>query len=63
MLNYIERNVPAGVGIEVKSFKLVRFPKEIRVSENERVRVNKRPIFSNMLYFTESRLLLKKCSA
>ena len=33
MLNYIERNVPAGVGIEVKSFKLVRFPEDLRVSE------------------------------
>merc|ERR1712227_176315 len=29
ILNYIERNVPAGVGIEVKSFKLVQFPAEL----------------------------------
>jgi len=29
MLNYIERNVPAGVGIEVKSFKLAQFPAEL----------------------------------
>ena len=31
ILNYIERNVPAGVGIEVKSFKLVQFPAELEV--------------------------------
>merc|ERR1719370_1515323 len=29
ILNYIERNVPAGVGIEVKSFKLAQFPAEL----------------------------------
>jgi len=29
ILNYIERNVPAGVGIEVKSFKLAQFPVEL----------------------------------
>jgi len=29
ILNYIERNVPAGVGIEVKSFKLAQFPSEL----------------------------------
>ena len=31
MLNYIQRNIPAGVGMEVKSFKLAKFPAEIEV--------------------------------
>lgn len=30
MLNYIQRNVPAGVGIEVRSFKLVSMPEQIK---------------------------------
>jgi len=29
ILNYIERNVPPGVGIEVRSFKLAQFPAEL----------------------------------
>ena len=31
ILNYIERNVPPGVGIEVRSFKLAQFPAELEV--------------------------------
>ena len=31
MLNYIQRNVPAGVGIEVRSFKLLQMPEQIKV--------------------------------
>ena len=31
MLNYIQRNIPAGVGMEVRSFKLAKFPAEIEV--------------------------------